>query len=88
MPELAAGDYGGARTQIPVNISAFDENGNVIKTWLVVITGSGTESLDDIMSMALQEMRDRSGKSPSLFGEFDPDSNRFLFEILGAAKSF
>jgi hypothetical protein len=88
VPEIAAGPYEGARTIIPIEVTKFRE-GAEVKTWLITITGTGTETLDQLQQMAIDELYRRQGKSPTMFGELGGEPiEAFDFSILGAVKAF
>jgi hypothetical protein len=88
VPEIANGPYEGARTIIPIEITKV-KDGAEVKTWLITIAGTGTETLDELRQMAIDELYRRQGKSPTMFGELGEDMiEAFDFNILGAIKAF
>lgn len=89
IPGMADDAFGSNREQIAVEITIPEAVGGTGKPYLIIITGTGTESISELIRIATDELCRRAKDSPKGFPDVDCTNVLvFDYEILSAIRSF
>lgn len=88
-PFVDDGDMAGSREQVAVEITPMLPDGTSGHPYLIIVNATGTETPQELLNIAVDELCKRARGSPTAFTDVDCD-NVFVFdyEFLSAIRAF
>ena len=83
------GDFQGSREQVAVEITIPGQDGAPDHPYLVIVGATGTETLSELLAIALADLCQRARDSPGAFPDVDCTNVLvFDYEILSTIRAF